>query len=189
MRHRNYRFVSWHAKSNVWVVSRGGKYYGCAPHDQEDRAADIAAKAFNMSHRDELRLDSDAKSKPQAKPSKFMFVHFAISRGKWYAQCRGKFLSQHDTEMEAARAVVAAGWASSLRQLRINTSSVASKLVLKNSKIKTKVEKAKVKKKSQIKTKAKGFSRERFRNIWLIYRDASGSKGVAALPGDVQDGS
>ena len=213
-RQRHYRHVSWHANSNVWVVTIKGKYHGSAPGDQEDRAADIAAKALGCKSRDELRIQAktDAKTDPRhmAKDSHYQYVTYSAPRGMWFAQRRGEFLGQFSTEAEAAQAVCKAGWATSVkalrnaRQLRASAkpSTVSqAKKATADRKAKAKAvikkdQKAKAVIKKHVKAKsiatehgpAKGcLTRSRVRDLWLIYRDANGSKGVAAVPGDLQD--
>ena len=219
-RQRHYRHVSWHAKSKVWVVTIKGKYHGSAPGDQEDRAADIAAKALGCKSRDELRIQAktDAKTdaRHMAKNSHYQYVTYSAPRGMWFAQRRGEFLGQFSTEAEAAQAVCKAGWATSVKALRNarklrafakpSTVSQAKKatadqkaksiatckaVIKKDQKAKAvikKDQKAKAVIKKDLKGRAKGcLTRSRVRDLWLIYRDASGGKGVAALPGDLQD--
>ena len=217
-RQRHYRHVSWHAKSKVWVVTIKGKYHGSAPGDQEDRAADIAAKALGCRSRDELRIQAKTDAKTDAKhmatDSHYQYVTYSAPRGMWFAQRRGEFLGQFSTEAEAAKAVCKAGWATSIKALRnarklravAKPSTVSeAKTVTADQKEKSiatckavikKDQKAKavIQKDDKAKSiatehdRAKGcLTRSRVRDLWLIYRDASGGKGVAALPGDLQD--
>jgi hypothetical protein len=102
----------------VWVVSIKGKYHGSARSDKEDRAADIAAKALGLRDRDELRIGkTDAKY--EATESHYRYVTYSVPRGMCFAQCRGEFLGQFSSQQAAAKAVCEAGWAASIRDLRV----------------------------------------------------------------------
>ena len=212
IRQRHYRYVSWHPTSSVWVVTVKSKYHGSAT--DEDSAADIAAKALGLQHRDELRISYAAtttaatpRAKTKAPLSRYMYVTYSLPRKLWFAQRRGEFLGQFDSEEVAAKSVVKAGWASSLDELRSwrrecpRAKAAAAKRQLKakseaqpkakskKAKVEPKAQpKAQVKKKAQVIKKAPGkLTRARVRDLWFIYRDAIGGKGEALVPGDLQD--
>ena len=206
-----------HDKSKVWVVTIKGKYHGSAPGDEEDRAADIVAKALGCKSRDELRIqaktDARTDARHMARDSHYQYVTYSAPRGMWFAQRRGEFLGQFSTEAEAAQAVCKAGWATSVKALRNarNLRASAKPSTVSQAKKATADQKAKsiatckavIKKDEKAKAvsnkdhkaksiatehgRAKGLTRSRVRDLWLIYRDASGGKGVAAVPGDLQD--
>lgn len=204
MRQRHYRHVSWHAASNVWVVSIKGTYHGSARFDQEDRAADIAANVLGLRDRDGLRIGK-TDPKYEATESHYQYVIYYAPRGKWFAQRRGEFLGQFSSQQAAAKAVCALGWAASIQDLRVARERTVSSAKSKAKKstaepivkpmAKGKAVIKKVKAKSSAKGEIKkvqaqgqgGITRARVRDLWLIYRDASGGKGVGALPGDLQD--
>ena len=180
----------------------------------EDSAADIAAKALGLRHRDELRISYAAtttaatpRAKTKAPLSRYMYVTYSLPRKLWFAQRRGEFLGQFDSEEVAAKSVVKAGWASSLDELRSwrqecpRAQAMAAKRQLKaeseaqpkakskKAKVEPKAQpKAQVKKKAQVIKKAPGkLTRARVRDLWFIYRDAIGGTREAVVPGDLQD--
>ena len=183
---RHYRCVSWHSSSKLWVVTIKGQYQGCV--GDEDSAADIAAKSLGLRHRDKLRLDAKLEgAEPEAQTSRYRYVTFSLPRKMWFAQRRGEFLGQFNSDTEAAKAVIQAGWAATLQELRASRQQLPKAKATAKSRAQGK---PKVIKKAQVIKKAPApgkLTRGRVRDLWLIYRDAAGGKGKAALPDDLQD--
>jgi len=177
---RCYKFVSWHTRRNVWVVQRRGCPAGLSSKCQHE-AAKMAAKAFGLQVADlELRkIRAKAiNTQPKPKQSKYLHVHWHARRCRWYVHVGRRFLGSFATERHAVSAVVKAGHASSAKELRLHKPVRAwrPRLTTKSSPARG------------LKMMGSAFlSAERFRDLWFLYRQASGSKGRGVLPGDLAD--
>jgi len=141
----------------------------------------MAAKAFGLQVADlELRkIRAKAiNTQPKPKQSKYLHVHWHARRCRWYVHVGRRFLGSFATERHAVSAVVKAGHASSAKELRLHKPVRAwrPRLTTKSSPARG------------LKMMGSAFlSAERFRDLWFLYRQASGSKGRGVLPGDLAD--
>lgn len=203
---RLYSHVCFHSGSNTWVVQRKSKFVGS--HKDQHEAAKIAAKEFGVSCKSLLL--KNAKHAPAVhRKSVFQYVNFHARRRVWYAQCPGRFLGTFQTELEAAHAVIDAKLAKSLQELKRHRRTTNSGIspggrlamppqhATRSAKATAKgkpaaKEKGKAKNKSKAKAKPKTrvqllLSKERFQDLWKIYRDYEGGTAKARIPGDLED--
>ena len=139
----------------------------------------MAAKAFGLqvAELDLRKIRAKANNtEPKPKQSKYLHVHWHARRCRWYAQVASRFLGSFTTERHAMSAVVKAGHASSAKELRLHKPRRAwrPRLPTKSSPARG------------LKMMGSAFlSAQRFRDLWFLYRQASGSKGHGVLPGDL----
>ena len=86
--------VSWHKYKRKWAAQCKGKHLG--RHATEE----AAAQAYNKYLEDGI----DPVDHREASTSQFTGVSWDKSKNKWRARCKGKNLSHHVTETDAARA-------------------------------------------------------------------------------------
>jgi len=141
----------------------------------------MAAKAFGLQVADldlrKIRAKA-TNTQPKPKQSKYLHVHWHARRCRWYVHVGRRFLGSFATERHAVSAVVKAGHASSAKELRLHKPVRAwrPRLTTKSSPARG------------LKMMGSAFlSAERFRDLWFLYRQASGSKGRGVLPGDLAD--
>jgi hypothetical protein len=198
---RLYTHVSFNQKSSTWVVQRDQKFI-CSHTDQHE-AAKMAAKAFGVS-RKSLLLENANHGPAKHRRSVYKYVCFHARRRVWYAQTRQQWHGTFNTEIEAAQAIVNANLAQSVHELKRNKfcttgirMAVPPRKVIAKAKANAKAEdkakaKAKAKKTTKAKAKAKSkvkapLSKERFRDLWKVYRDYEGGSAKACVPGDLED--
>jgi hypothetical protein len=190
---RLYAHVSWNPKSKTWVVQRHQKYV-CSHVDQHE-AAKRAAKEFGVT-RESLLLKNAKQTPAKHRKSMYQYVVFHARRRVWYAQCREHYVGTFATELAAARAIVDAKLATSLQELKRNKTTSAKlstslavppRRAIAKSRTRANAKK-KTKAKAQVKSKTKDpLSKERFQDLWKVYRDQKGGTAKARIPGDLED--
>ena len=202
---RRYRYVAWHAGIKSWIVQRRGYPSPGMTSKTQLCAAKLAAAKWGMSLSSlVVKRGGGRKKAKRGKRSSYAFVYWHAGRQTWYAQVKaadGGYLGHYESEEAAARAVIRAGSAKSLGELRWRQGYASAGSPVRKARAKrarslaTKpsaqsAAKRRVVRKLSAKGAAKPSSvfltRERFMKLWAIYRTSRKSPSTR-LPGDLED--